>query len=54
MARVRRYLDTKDARSTGSLRRHAKVCWGSNIIDAVDSAINADEVGKIISKMDQF
>ncbi len=51
MASVRRYLDKKDAKSTGNLRKHAKACWGSNIIDAADSAINPDEVLEIISSV---
>ena len=31
---VRRYLDTGDVKSTSNLRCHAKVCWGSEAIDA--------------------
>lgn len=41
---VRRYLDTKDAKSTGNMRKHAKVCWGDEAVAAADgtgSAINA-------------
>ena len=41
---VRRYLDTKDAGSTGNLRRHAKLCWGIDVVSAADDAKNADEV----------
>lgn len=41
---VRRYLDTKDAGSTGNLRRHAKSCWGIDVVSAADDAKNADEV----------
>jgi hypothetical protein len=33
---VRRFLDTGDARSTGNLRKHAKRCWGADIIDQAD------------------
>jgi hypothetical protein len=33
---IRRYLDTGDAKSTSNLRRHAKVCWGSEAISAAD------------------
>ena len=43
-ATVRHYLDTKDAGSTGNLRRHAKSCWGTNVVSAADDAKNADEV----------
>ena len=30
------YLDTTDAKSTGNLRKHAKVCWGDETVAAVD------------------
>jgi hypothetical protein len=43
-AKVRCYLDTKDAGSTGNLRKHAKACWGEAVVKAVDTAINATEV----------
>ena len=33
---VRRYLDTSDRRSTSNLRKHAKVCWGDDQVDAAD------------------
>src|SRR5882757_4515449 len=33
---VRRYLDKKDRNSTGNLRRHARLCWGQETIDAAD------------------
>ena len=46
--RVRRYLDTKDAGSTGNLRKHARSCWGTAAVNAADSAANADEVRKVI------
>jgi hypothetical protein len=33
---VRRFLDTSDARSTSNLRRHAKLCWGDEAVEAAD------------------
>lgn len=30
---VRRYLDTRDAKSTGNLRKHAEKCWGKETVD---------------------
>ena len=33
---IRRYLDTSDAKSTGNMRRHARICWGSEAVDAAD------------------
>ena len=41
---VRHYLDTKDAGSTGNLRRHAKLCWGTDVVKAADKARNVDNV----------
>ena len=43
-ATVRRYLDTKDAGSTGNLHRHTRSCWGADVVTAADDARNADEV----------
>lgn len=40
---VRRFLDTGDAKSTSNLRKHAKVCWG------VDLVTQADETRDIAS-----
>jgi hypothetical protein len=31
---VRRYLDTGDAKSTGNLHKHAKICWGEQVVAA--------------------
>lgn len=33
---VRRFLDKGDAKSTSNLRRHAKICWGSETVEAAD------------------
>ncbi|KAJ3513595.1 hypothetical protein NLJ89_g2859 [Agrocybe chaxingu] len=33
---VRRYLDTGDAKSTGNLRKHTKLCWGDEAVAAGD------------------
>jgi hypothetical protein len=40
---VRRYLDTGDRKSTGSLRRHAKMCWGEDNVGRADEAKNLEE-----------
>jgi hypothetical protein len=44
MARIRRYLDTKDAKSTGNLRKHVKSCRSEEVLQAADSVANADDV----------
>jgi hypothetical protein len=33
-ATVRQYLDKKDARSTGNMRKHLKSCWGDSVMSA--------------------
>ena len=40
---VRRFLNTKDAKSTSNLRRHALKCWGEDNLNAARSRL-ADEV----------
>jgi hypothetical protein len=40
---VRRYLDTSDGKSTGALRRHAKICWGEENVARADDAKNIDD-----------
>ena len=35
---VRRYLDTGDKKSTSGLRRHAKVCWGDEVVERASEA----------------
>ncbi|KAF8546744.1 hypothetical protein OG21DRAFT_1380350, partial [Imleria badia] len=52
--KVRRYNDTKDARSTSNLRKHVKVCkgWGKEILETADQAKNANEVkSKLIGRL---
>jgi hypothetical protein len=41
---VRRYLDTGDAKSTGNMRKHAKKCWGDDIVATADKAKSATDV----------
>jgi DNA phosphorothioation-dependent restriction protein DptG len=33
---VNRFLDKKDAKSTGNLRKHARLCWGDETVRAGD------------------
>lgn len=44
---VRRYLDKKDANSTSNMRKHARKCWGDDVVKAADNAKTADEVREI-------
>lgn len=41
---VRRFLDKKDNKSTSNLRKHAKKCWGEDVVKMADNAKNAQEV----------
>jgi hypothetical protein len=41
---VRRFLDKGDAKSTGNMRKHAKKCWGDDVVGHADKASNANEV----------
>ena len=37
---VHHYLDTSDAKSTGNLRKHARICWGVETVATADEARN--------------
>ena len=39
---VQRYLDKKDNKSTSSLNRHAKMCWGEEIVEQAAKAQNIE------------
>jgi len=41
---IRRFLNKKDARSTGNMQKHAKSCWGDDVLQACDEAKNVEEV----------
>jgi hypothetical protein len=47
-AKVRRFLDKGDARSTGNMRKHVQACWGEDVLQAADQAKDANEVRKNI------
>lgn len=47
---VRRYLDTGDAKSTSNLRRHAKVCWGTETIDLACETKDVDAARDALAK----
>ncbi|KAF8547965.1 hypothetical protein OG21DRAFT_1489775 [Imleria badia] len=42
--KIQQYLDTKDARSTGNMRKHVKACWGSEALNAADDAKDASDM----------
>ncbi len=39
---VRRYLDTSDRNSTGNLRKHARICWGDEVLQGAQACANLD------------
>lgn len=47
---VRRYLDTTDAKSTSGLRRHAKLCWGEDAVDAADGTHDLESTRVVLAK----
>ncbi|KAF8812979.1 hypothetical protein BYT27DRAFT_7271837, partial [Phlegmacium glaucopus] len=47
---VRRFLDKKDAGSTGNLHKHAKICWGIDTVKAALAVKNAAEAREVLSK----
>lgn len=48
---IRRYLDKKDAKSTGNLRKHAKSCWGIELVSTADEALkDATKVRDALAK----
>ena len=47
---VRRFLDKTDAKSTGNMRKHAKGCWGVDVVAAADKADTANEVRRTTIK----
>jgi hypothetical protein len=46
---VRRFLDKGDRKSTSNLRKHAKICWGCEAVEAADSTRDVDAARKILS-----
>jgi hypothetical protein len=40
---IARYLDTKDAQSTGNMRKHVRKCWGEDVLKAADQARDVKE-----------
>lgn len=50
--RVRRYLDKKDAKSTGNMRKHVKSCWGEAALQAaMESGNTAAAREGVINKL---
>ena len=48
---VHHYLDTGDAKSTGNLRKHARVCWGAEAVAAADETRNLGAAFEALKKI---
>jgi hypothetical protein len=48
--RIRQYLDKKDGKSMGNLRKHAKSCWGAEAVEAAGTVKTAAEAREHIAK----
>jgi hypothetical protein len=47
---VNRYLDTGDAKSTGNLRKHAKFCFGEEVLRDADAIKDLGKTRKLLGK----
>jgi len=45
------YLDTGDAKSTGNLCKHVKICWGEDAVAAADDTRNVQAAHEALGKM---
>jgi hypothetical protein len=48
---VCQYLDTGDAKSTSNLRKHAKGCWGDEVVAAADDTRDLQAARKALGKV---
>ena len=47
---VHRYLDTMDAKSTGNLRKHARIFWGLETVAASDETCSFGEAYEVLKR----
>ncbi|TFY69264.1 hypothetical protein EVJ58_g529 [Rhodofomes roseus] len=47
---IRRYLNSKDARSTSNLRKHVKQCWGEEALGAADRMSTSSKAKDSVKK----
>ena len=48
---VWRYLDTTDAKSTGNLRKHTRMCWGDEAVVGADQTQDVDIAREVLGGM---
>jgi hypothetical protein len=44
---VRRFPDKGDRKSTSNLRKHAKICWGSDTVEKADETCDVDAAREV-------
>ncbi|EJD50328.1 hypothetical protein AURDEDRAFT_40423, partial [Auricularia subglabra TFB-10046 SS5] len=47
---IKRYLDGNDSSSTGNMRKHARSCWGADVVEEADKAKNASEARRGVTE----
>jgi hypothetical protein len=48
---VYRFLDKGDSNSTSNLLRHAKICWGAEVVEAATATRDLEAARDILAKM---
>ena len=48
---VNRYVDKSDVSSTSNLRKHAKICWGNDVVTAADETKDLTHARVIVAKL---
>jgi predicted dienelactone hydrolase len=47
---IKRFLDTKDSSSTANLQKHAKACWGEEVVLQAEAAKTVDAAQEGLAK----
>lgn len=47
---MNRFVDKRDAASTSNLRKHAKICWGEDVVRAADETKDLKLASGIVAK----
>ena len=48
---VYRFLDKGDANSTSNLLRHAKICWGAEVVDVATATRDLEAAREVLGKI---
>lgn len=47
---IRRFLDKSDAKSTGNMHRHVRICWGEDVVAAIAQAKNITAARDVVKQ----